>query len=37
MYLDLFYPLFLAALLVLYHIKKQEDSKEAGGVASAVA
>lgn len=24
MYLDLFYPLFLAALLILYHVKKKE-------------
>jgi len=30
MYLDLFYPLILAALLVLYHVKK----KEAGGFGS---
>jgi hypothetical protein len=38
MYLDLFYPLFLAGLLVLYHIKKQEDStRQEAGVANAVA
>jgi hypothetical protein len=30
MYLDLFYPLILAALLILYHVKK----KEAGAVGS---
>lgn len=29
MYLDIFYPLILAALLVLYHMKKKEAGKSA--------
>jgi hypothetical protein len=28
MYLDLFYPLFLAALLVMYHVKRKEAGQE---------
>jgi len=30
MYLDLFYPLFLAGLLILYHVKKQEAGQGFG-------
>jgi hypothetical protein len=30
MYLDLFYPFFLAGLLVMYHVKKKEELRGAG-------